>query len=993
MLLNCHTYYSLCYGTLSVEALLDDLEEKGYDSFVLTDINNTSAVLETVRLCKERKITPVAGIDFRNGIHQKYIGIARNNDGFRELNQHLSRHLHSSENFGSSAPDFKNSYVVYPLASYNGKSLSQNEFIGITAKEFANVHFSPFKHCVDRMVILQPATFIHKKHFNAHRLLRAIDKNVLLSKLPANEQTSPDEVAPLRKDLYKLFEASPGIIKNTERLLAGCAIDFEYGKLANKNLKYYTGTADGDMAFLRERAEEGLSYRYPDTPPEVLERLEKELAIIRKMNFASYFLINWDIITYARSRNYYYVGRGSGANSIVAYLLRITDVDPIDLDLYFERFINEHRSNAPDFDIDFSWTDRDDITRYIFERFGMERTALLAAYSTFQHDAVIRELGKVFGLPPQEIDKLQRVGKPSETDQIGRLVLQYSKLIHGFPSHLSIHASGIIISEEPVTTYSATFMPPKGYPTTQFSMIEAEDIGLFKFDILSQRGLGKIKDAVDIIKKNTNDEIDIHDVKRFKHDENIKALLSVGKCIGCFYVESPAMRMLLAKLQADDYLRLVAASSIIRPGVSKSGMMREYILRYRDEEKRKSARAEMPVLYDLLEETYGVMVYQEDVIKIAHLFAGLSLADADYLRRGMSWKFKQRNEFYKVREKFFTNCRARNYPDKTTEDIWNQIESFANFAFSKGHSASYAVESYQALYLKAYYPLEYMVATLNNGGGFYRKELYVHEARMHGARVFPPCVNTSTRLCEIRGNDIYLGLNMISDLSESLTGKIISERNENGCYEDLYDFVRRTRVTIEQIRLLIRAGAFGFISKNKKELLWEAHMLINPILPRTQSGELFDLQPRKYTLPHLENSWLDDALDEIELLGFALCSPFKLLKDQITNTLRSRDLVKMVGQTVEIVGYMITVKNTRTARGERMYFGTFLDIDGHWLDTVQFPQPAMDYPFTGPGCYRITGKVVDEFDFIYIDVARQYRLPMVNREDLHKNSYTNALNV
>jgi DNA polymerase-3 subunit alpha len=981
MLLNCHTYYSFCYGTLSIESLLDELEEKGYDTFVLSDINNTAAMLETVRQCLTRKVRPVAGIDFRNGVRQQYIGIAKNNAGYKELNDHLSFHLHNHRQFESFAPEFANAFVVYPLAGYDGKQLNGNEYIGISPSELSNLQFSKVKHLVNKMVALQPVTFIHKKHFNAHRLLRAIDSNTLLSKLPVSEQAPPTHTAPRANELYRLFSDHPAIIQNTENLLRSCSIQFGFGKLANKNLRHFTGSAGEDADFLRRKAEEGLKYRYPDPSEEVLHRLEKELNLIEKMNFASYFLINWDIVNYARSRDYYYVGRGSGANSIVAYLLRITDVDPIDLDLYFERFINEHRSNAPDFDVDFSWTDRDDITRYIFERFGMERTALLATYATFQHDAVIREIGKVFGLPPQEIEKLQRSQNAAETDHIGKLVLQYSALIHGFPSHLSIHSSGIIISEEPVTTYTATFIPPKGYPTTQFSMLEAEDIGLFKFDILSQRGLGKIKDAVEIVKKNRGIAIDIHDVKKFKQDESIKKLLVVGKCIGCFYVESPAMRMLLAKLRADDYLRLVAASSIIRPGVSKSGMMREYILRFRDEARRKQARAQLPVLYDLLSETYGVMVYQEDVIRIAHFFAGLSLADADYLRRGMSWKFRQRNEFYKVKEQYFSNCREKNYDEKIIEETWKQIESFANFAFSKGHSASYAVESYQALYLKAYFPLEYMVATLNNGGGFYRKEIYIQEARMHGAEIFPPCINTSAVLSGIVGNKIYLGLSMISDLEGSLCARIVKERQANGGYTSLDDFIKRTNVTLEQLRILIRAGAFQLLPKNKKELLWEAHMLINPVITSKQTTELFDIEPQKYVLPQLENSWLDDALDEIELLGFPLCSPFKLLKDA-PETIKSGDLKGNIGKVVEITGYLVTVKNTRTANGARMYFGTFLDIDGYWIDTVHFPQSATEFPFNGPGCYRITGKVMDEFDFIYIDVSEQHRLPVVNRDDM-----------
>ncbi|MBA3662823.1 MAG: DNA polymerase III subunit alpha [Bacteroidetes bacterium] len=999
MLLNCHTYYSFCYGTLSPEQLFDETEQKGYDSLVISDINNTSAVLDALRLTSgdtpQRKLKVIPGIDFRNGINQQYTGIAQNNEGYKELNEHLSQHLHTGTDFETRAPQFNNAYVVYPFRSYKGWPLMENEFIGISAKELPNFPFSPAKHYAHKLVVFQSVTFSHKKHFNAHRLLRAIDKNVLLSMLPQNEQTSADEIVPEKEKLYSLFSSYPQAIKNTENILSQCHVEFKFGKLEHKNLKHYTDSVNGDLQLLKRLAYEGLKSRYTGTPGKVvIDRLEKELEVIGKMNFASYFLLNWDIITYARHKNYYYVGRGSGANSLVAYLLKITGVDPIELDLYFERFINEFRTNAPDFDIDFSWTDRDDVTRYIFDTFGKDkqgketkRVALLSTYSTFKHDSVRRELGKVFGLPAHEIDKLQNISNINDADQIGQLVINYSTLIQGFPRHLSIHSSGILISQEPITAYSATFMPPKGYPTTQFSMLEAEDIGLFKFDILSQRGLGKIKDALELVKENQDIEIDIHDIKKFTSDEEVKKILRVGKCIGCFYVESPAMRMLLAKLQADDYLRLVAASSIIRPGVSKSGMMREYILRYRNENKRDQARAALPELYELLKETYGVMVYQEDVIKIAHIFAGLTLAEADYLRRGMSWKFKQRNEFHKVKEKFFNNCYGKGYPYDTINNIWVQIESFANFAFSKGHSASYAVESFQALYLKAHYPLEYMVATLNNGGGFYRTELYVHEARMHGANIFPPCINNSDDLSRIKGKDIYLGLAMIGELEKTSIEQLMDERQLHGLYKDLYDFVKRVKLSVEQIRLLIKVGAFAFTGKNKKELMWEVHMLVNPLKQTREHTELFDVKPQEYKLPKLEDSWIDDAFDEIELLGFALCSPFDLLKVNPKDDLLAKDLRSFIGKTIEIEAYLVTAKNTSTSKGERMYFGTFLDKEGYWVDTVHFPPSARAYPLIGPGCYRLIGRVVEEFDFIYIEVEYSYRLTTLNKDDVNENTF------
>ncbi|HWY98150.1 MAG TPA: PHP domain-containing protein, partial [Bacteroidia bacterium] len=426
MLLNCHTFYSFCYGTLTIDELLNEIQARGYDSFVLTDINNTSACLETIRRANERGMKPIAGVDFRNGIQQKYVGIARNNEGFKELNEHLSAHLHVAKKIEDQAPEFNHAYIIYPMQAYTERPLRENEFIGVSLNDLQRLPSSPSKSMAHKMVALQPTTFIHKKHFNAHRLLRAIDKNTLLSKLPLSEQSVPDAIIVTKEKMYEAYSAFPSIIKNTEHILRDCNIGFVYGKLANKNRKNFTDSPSNDLQMLRSEAEKGLRYRYPHPSQQVLDRMEKELQVIAQMGFASYFLINWDIVRYARSKGYYYVGRGSGANSMVAYLMNITDVDPIDLDLYFERFINPFRTNAPDFDIDFSWLDRDDITRYIFDKYGNKHTALLGSYATFQSDGVVRELGKVFGLPPGEIDKLQSAHKETSTiDSIGKLVLQY----------------------------------------------------------------------------------------------------------------------------------------------------------------------------------------------------------------------------------------------------------------------------------------------------------------------------------------------------------------------------------------------------------------------------------------------------------------------------------------------------------------------------------------------------------------------------------------
>lgn len=584
------------------------------------------------------------------------------------------------------------------------------------------------------------------------------------------------------------------------------------------------GSAKRDHHKLMSLCYEGLSYRYPNTDDTIIDRFEKEIQMIGELGFSSYFLINHDIVRYARSKNYFYVGRGSGANSMVAYLLRITDVDPIDLDLYFERFINPQRTSPPDFDIDFSWNERDDVIDYIFNRstFGREHVALLATYSTFQRDAAIRELGKVFGLPKAEIDSFFESGN-AKRDHISNLVLQYAQRIIDLPSHLSIHAGGVLISEKPMTYYTALDNPPKGFPLTQFSMLEAEDLGLYKFDILSQRGLGKIKDAVAIIEKNRQVKVDIHDIKRFKEDEAVRHNLEQANLMGCFYVESPAMRMLLKKLKAKTYLDLVAASSIIRPGVAQSGMMREYILRFHDESRRTYIH---PMMEELMRETFGVMVYQEDVIKVAHYFAGLTLTEADMLRRGMSGKYRGRAEFEKVKDAFFKGCAQKGHAPDTTAEVWRQIESFAGYAFSKGHSASYAVESYQCMFLKTYFPLEYMVACINNGGGFYAAEFYVHEARLNGGIILAPDVNHSAYETTISGKNVYLGFHLVGELETKTAENILNARTQEGPFTSLAGFMQRVEISLEQLRLLIRINALRFTGRTKQQLLWDIHEMI-----------------------------------------------------------------------------------------------------------------------------------------------------------------------
>lgn len=439
------------------------------------------------------------------------------------------------------------------------------------------------------------------------------------------------------------------------------------------------------------------------------------------------------------------------------------------------------------------------------------------------------------------------------------------------------------------------------------------------------------------------------------------------------------MRMLLHKLRCEDYLTLVAASSIIRPGVASSGMMRTYIERFHLVRQGKTYEAIHPKMDELMKETFGVMVYQEDVIKVAHEFAGLTLTEADVLRRGMSGKYRSREEFESVKQRFFEQCRERGYSDKVIDRVWFEIESFSGYSFAKGHSASYAVESYQSLFLKAHFPLEFMVGVINNFGGFYKTEFYFHEARMNGALIEAPCVNHSLRLTTVEGKTIFTGLIHIKSLEEKISLQLPMERERGGVFRSLEDFLSRVTITLEQLRILIRIGAFRFTGKNKQVLLWEAMLFFSNHKSRQAPSKLFETSATTYPLPALSRHSLEDAFDEIELLGFPLRDPFLLLETSDHGNSTAKTFTNQEGHQISIVGYLVTTKDTRTKNHQSMKFGTFLDINGDVFDTVHYPTTAAQFPFRGRGFYRMEGKVTQDYGVAMIEVTRMKKEPMVNK--------------
>lgn len=971
MYLNVHSQYSLRYGTMSIETLVEEAVARGITQMVITDINNSTGVMEFMRACRKNKIKPIGGMEFRRDKKLLYIGVAKNKEGMKELNDLLSDYNLQQKELPDEPREFEHAYIIYP---YGHKAeLKSNEYIGIRFDELYQLYSKDLTGYQDKLLVLQPVFVANKIGYRLHEYLRGIDLNTLLTMVEKEDKCRETDLFLMPGELEAKFARYAFILDNTRKLMDSCVMDYPDGKIS-LNRKTFTGSKKDDKELLEKLAMEGMLYRYGSKNREALKRIKNELKVIVEMNFCAYFLITNDIIQYSMRRGYYHVGRGSGANSIVAYCMQITDVDPIELDLYFERFLNAERSSPPDFDIDYSWDEREDVQDYIFKRYGREYTALLGTMSTFKDRSIIREIGKVMGLPKSEIDGFTDPGRAALNRNNGtfKKILAIQDLMAKMPNQRSIHAGGVLISEEPITYYTALDLPPKGMPTVQWDMYEAEAIGYDKYDILSQRGIGHIKEAVKLVEQNQRKTIDIHQVRGFMKDPNLNNRLKTGNTIGCFYIESPAMRQLLTKLSCDNYLTLVAASSIIRPGVAQSGMMKTYIYNFHHPTNVEYLH---PVMEEQLKETFGVMVYQVDVIKICIHYGGMDGTDADILRRGMSGKYRSRIEFDRLVEKFHDGAKLLGRPEPVTNEVWRQVSSFAGYSFSKAHSASFAVESYQSLYLKTYYPIEFMVGVLNNYGGFYTRWLYIHELKKAGAHVHLPCVNRSEAVVSISGIDAYLGFVGIQGLEGKYLELIPDERKQNGVYLDLEDFVRRTEVGLEQAIILIRCGAMRFTRKSKKTLLWKVYTLLGNKVKPSSHAELFHMPTKHYNLPDLINTKLEDAYHELELLGFPLSlSMFDLLKTTYRGEVLTNELMKNVGKTIKMVGLYVCEKTVHTKNNKKMWFGTFLDAEGNFFDTTHFPNNTPVYPFRGAGCYLILGKVVDDFGYPSIEVQKFAKL-------------------
>jgi error-prone DNA polymerase len=975
--LHVHSNFSFCRGANRIEELIDAALGRGMASMALTDINGVYGLIWFLQCAAERGLHPVVGAELRTD-DERAVLLVRNRAGYETLCRIIScRQFEPGFCLSRSLEEDRENLVVLsdclPLLETLGKQNGTGQLyveLNDPRLEAPLLRFSRATGIPP--VATNDVYFVDPSDFPMHRLLRAIDLNTSLSRIPSAELVTEDRWLKPEEVMARRYPHVTQALENTGRIAADCSGDLDFGNLVFPSFDGPDGT--DVFEHLREECYRGAERRYGDLSDSVGKRLEHELSIIKDKGFATYFLIVQDIVRQSART----CGRGSAAASIVAYCLGITHVEPVTHNLFFERFLNEGRTDPPDIDIDFPWDERDAVFDYVFRKYGTSRAAMISNHVGFRPRAATREIAKVYGLPEQEIKSVtQRMGyywslrnfeermkddpmyKDMELKEPWPEIIRLAAKMKGFPRYMSVHCGGIVIVPDRIDRYVPVQPAPKGVPIIQWEKDQAEDAGLIKIDLLGNRSLAVIRDALAAAQENYGIEIDYEQWDPTT-DPKTQDLFRKGDTIGVFYTESPSMRQLQQKCRTGDFDHLVIHSSIIRPAANK--YIREYVRRLRG----GSYRSLHPMLDEVLNETYGIMVYQEDVSRIAMAMAGFSASDADLLRKILSKKRAGR-KLDDYREKFYAGAADRGVALKIIDEVWEMIMSFSGYSFCKPHSASYALLSYKSGYLRAHHPAEFIAAVLSNQGGYYSSFAYVSEARRMGLRVLLPDVNESRKPYWGKDGTVRVGLMQLKGLHESALDAILEERKK-GRFLSVEDFLCRVNIDVSDAKILIKSGSFDSISHGatRPEMIWHA-LTWNErrASRRAVARSLFQDIP-EVVPPQVPQYSARTVLEhELETLDFLISRhPLSLYSQQLSGLkcVRGTDLPKHVGKRVTTVGWWVTGKLVTTKDDEPMEFISFEDTTALY-ETVFFPEAYARFChiLNRSRPYVLTGVVEEEF--------------------------------
>lgn len=1047
--LHVHTGYSLLDGASRVKELIARTKELGMNSVAITDHGVMYGVIDFYKEAIKQGVHPIIGCEAYLAPRSRHdreevdgtryyhlILLAENHVGYKNLvklvslahiegmyykprvDKELLRRYHEgiiclSACIAGEIPQAilrgqmdKAHALVQEYVDIFGKENFfleiQNHGLPEEQKAMQGIVTLAQEHGVN-LVATNDAHYIRKEDSEFHDVLLAIQTNKTLDDPTRMRYAAGEFYLRSPEEMAALFPAYPEALENTAKIAARCQVDFTFGKLHLPRFPLPEGLTDA--AYLKNLCEERLPQRYEEITPEIRERLDYELAIIHRMGYDSYFLIVWDFIEYARKEHIPVgPGRGSAAGSMVAYLLGITNLDPLRYHLLFERFLNPERVTMPDIDIDFCYIRREDVIAYVKKRYGEDHVAQIITFGTMAAKGAIRDVGRVMGLSYAQTDRVAKavpnelgitIDKALEESQEfhaiyeesaeNRRLIDFARDIEGLPRHSSIHAAGVVIARDPLTDYLPVQVSD-GTLVTAYDKDHVEELGLLKMDFLGLRTLTIIADALKNIQQSQGIEIDINNIPL--HDEKTSKMLCEGQTGAVFQMESAGMTALVKDLAPRGFEDLIPTVALYRPGPLGSGMVREFIEGLHG--KRQPTYLH-PLLEPILKETFGVVLYQEQVMQVVQVLANFTLGQADILRRAMG---KKKHEvLLSQKENYLRGTQANGIEPELAEHIFDLLTHFADYGFNKSHSAAYALVAWQTAYLKAHYPAAFMAAMLSNVMDMNGKvAFYLELCKRMGIDVLPPDVNASQASFSVDGEAIRFGLAAVRNVGEVAMQKLMAVREAGGAFTSFFDFCERMdarAINKRVVESLIQCGAFDSLGAKRSQLL-QVMGTVMELAARTQrdalSGQmgLFtdeEASGATVPLPDIEEAPFAECLRwEKENTGFYITGhPLDAYREILQNLTPIEELGKgkyQDKQRTRIGGLVAEIKNKLTRKGERMCFVRFEGL-ASTIEVIVFPRALeeragvllLDAPLV------IEGRVNVTEDNVKLIAERMWALP------------------
>ena len=944
--LNIHSIYSAMRGLLSLADIIDLARSNAMNTLALTDVNGIWGFIRFVQQCNHAAIKPIAGVNLITDTQEVLI-LVENQYGYENLCRIISAvHDDTTQDITNIIKKYISGLFILAYDEHMLRILKRfipdtHLFVELRPDKNETSINTLAKKLKLEIVATGDVYFQQKSNHHSHRILRAISRNITLEQLDSSECKSDQHWFRNENEMVQVFPNSLDAINNSRYLADRCKTDWSFINTVFPGLSLRDTYHSNKQ--LKRQVYEGAKKRYHDINVQLRSRIDYELNIITQKGFAPYFLIVQDIVTQTRAT----IGRGSAAASIVSYCLFITQVDPFKYKLQFERFIHPERKDMPDIDVDFPWDERDDILHYVFKKYGKDRTAMVSSQIFLKSRSAIREVGKVYGLSNEEINSItKRIdwytsrkdleywirSEPRfaniDLDKTISNVLKESEKLIGVFRYPSVHPGGIVIVPDEIRKYIPVLTAPKGIQIVEWEKEQVEDAGLLKIDLLGNRSLAVVRDTIRYINLNyegnvlKHQYIDYHSIHPIG-DKKTQELMSSGKTMGVFYIESPATRQLLAKARLVDFEHVVIYSSIIRPAANR------YINLILSRIHGQDWDIIHPDL-DFLRESYGIMVYEEQVSMAVMKMAGLGYKDAEDLRKTMG-RNSMKHHIPILKQKFTRGALRRGYSSEIINQIWDMIKSFIGYSFCKPHSASYAMLSFTCSYLKAHFPAEFLASVISNQGGYYSSYAYMSEAKRFGIKILTPDINHSMYHWYGKNNQIQMGFMSIRDLKYKATNLILDERKA-GYFDSLDDFLMRVDLDISDAMTLTNAGCFQSIGLD---------LTHQEIAYQVAGFYLQDGLRKPLGFSPLKRNLMPNDKYQLELntFGFPISThPVSRYRPMLSRRVRyARDIPRYHGKSIYLIGIYITRKESITRKSKPMEFLT-LEDETDIYECILFPE-------------------------------------------------------